>query len=347
MAGSALLGFFKRVFLSLLVLALFFAIAGAAYEYFSHRRDQQRFPQLGTSVDAGGFRLNINCTGVAQNAAPAAGAETPTVILESGLGVPALGWALVQPDLAKLTRVCSYDRAGYGWSDPSPNPRTADDIVRELHTALQNAQVPPPYILVGHSFGGLLVRVYAARYPSEVVGVVLVDASHEEEDARLPASMQRTYSYQVAQLHGIRSALPVLRGLGLARLLAGQAAPGVPLTKTLQDEFRYLQLQPKYLDAEIAETAARPQTIAEVRAAGTLGDHPLVVLTAGKVTYPASVPSADAEAFHKLWVDELQLSLTKLSTRGQRIMVPDSSHLIPLLAPQSVVDAVRIILASR
>jgi pimeloyl-ACP methyl ester carboxylesterase len=332
------MGFLKRIFLGLILLLALLACAGAGYEYFANRRDQTRFPQTGTLVDAGGFKLNLNCTGAAQIVSGVQ--KSPAVILESGLGVPALGWALVQPEVAKLTRVCSYDRAGYGWSEPGPSPRTADEMVRELHTALRNAEIPPPYVLVGHSFGGMLVRVFAARYPSEVAGVVLVDASHEEQDARLPPAMKRAYDYQVAQLHSIRSALPILRNLGIARLLAGQAGPGVTMSKNLQDEFRYLQLQPKYLDAELAETVAMPQSEAETRAAGSLGDRPLIVLTASKVTYPANVPAEDAEAFHKMWVSELQVSLVKLSTRGRQVMV-DSTHLIPLQAPDAVVTAIR------
>jgi pimeloyl-ACP methyl ester carboxylesterase len=334
-------GFFKRIFLGLIVLLALLACAGAGYEHFASQRDQARFPQTGTSVDAGGFQLNLDCRGSLH---PAGGAsKTPAVILESGLGVPALGWALVEPGVSRLTRVCSYDRAGYGWSAPGPDPRTADEIVRELHSALGHAGIPPPYVLVGHSFGGMLVRVFAARYPGEVAGMVLVDASHEEQDARLPPSMKRAYDYQVAQLHSIRSALPILRNLGIARLLAGQAGPGVSLPKDLEDEFRYLQLEPKYLDAELAETAAMPESEAETRAAGSLGDRPLIVLTASKVTYPANVPAADAEAFHKMWVEELQLSLVKLSTRGRQVMV-DATHLIPLQAPQAVVAAIEEVL---
>jgi pimeloyl-ACP methyl ester carboxylesterase len=332
------MGFLKRVFGGLLALAALLACAGALYQYIENRGDERRFPQVGASVDAGGFLLNLNCTGEARDFAR--GGKTPTVILESGLGVPAIGWALVQPDVAKLTKVCSYDRAGYGWSEAGPQPRSAEEMARELHTALRNAGIAPPFILVGHSFGGMLVRVYTAHYPEEVAGVVLVDASHEQEDARLPSSMKRAYDYQVAQLHSIRSALGILRTLGIARLLAGQAGPGVTMSRNLQDEFRYLQLQRKYLDAELAESEAMAQSVAETRESGTLGERPLVVLTAGKVTYPADVPAADAEAFHKMWMGELQPSLAKLSTRGRQEVVENSTHLMPLQAPQAVVKAI-------
>lgn len=114
------------------------AITGITYEVISEHIDARRFPQEGRSVDIGGFRLNIHCTGTG----------APAVILESGLGIPAIGWDLVQRRVQKFTQVCSYDRAGYGWSDPGPLPRTSRQIAKELHALLHNAGVPPPYILV-------------------------------------------------------------------------------------------------------------------------------------------------------------------------------------------------------
>ena len=100
------------------------------------------------------------------------------MFLESALGGSSLSWALVRSDVAKFTCACSYDRAGIGWSDADPMPRTAQRIVNELHTLLTNARTKGPYVLVGHSFGGLAVRLYAAQYPEEVVGMVLVDPTH-------------------------------------------------------------------------------------------------------------------------------------------------------------------------
>lgn len=126
------------------------AIVGATHELISERNDARRFSQEGRSVEVGGFRLNMHCTG----------AGTPAVILDSGLGIPAMGWDLVQPGVEKFTRVCSYDRAGYGWSEPGPAPRTSQQIAKELHLLLQNAGLQPPYILVGHSFGGFNVRLF-------------------------------------------------------------------------------------------------------------------------------------------------------------------------------------------
>jgi pimeloyl-ACP methyl ester carboxylesterase len=127
-------------------------------------------------VDVGGYMMHINCIGQA----------SPTIILEAGMGDFSLIWAYVQPEVARFTRVCSYDRAGYGWSETSPFPRTANTMMEELHTLLANANIQGPYVLVGHSMGGMLVRAYAHNYPDEVAGMVLVDSAHEEGYIRIP-----------------------------------------------------------------------------------------------------------------------------------------------------------------
>ncbi len=111
------------------------------------------------------------------------------MILESGLGVPALGWAKVQPEVAKFARVCSYDRAGYGWSEPGPEPRTSLQMVKELKALLDAAGEAGLYVLVGHSFGGFTVRLFTKQYPNEVVAVVLVEASHEDWEERMESKL--------------------------------------------------------------------------------------------------------------------------------------------------------------
>src|SRR5215475_394970 len=131
--------------------------------------EQPPFPPPGRLVDVGGWRLHLNCTGEAR-------ASQPTVILEAGLGDFSVEWSLVQPGVAKFARVCSYDRAGDGWSELGPHPRTLRQIVYELHTLLDKAGVKPPLVVVGHSYGGWLVRLYASTYPADVAGMVLVEA---------------------------------------------------------------------------------------------------------------------------------------------------------------------------
>src|SRR5256885_11213084 len=163
-----------RVILALLTLALFLAAIGAAYQGIGYWRDSRRFPQRGRSFRVGPIMLNLNCTGKGR----------PTVVLDSGLGGSSLDWTRVQPEIAKFTRVCSYDRAGYGWSDLSPEPRTSSQIAKELKGLLTSAAERPPYVLVGHSFGGYNMRMFSELYPSDVAGMVLVDAEHPDEGSR-------------------------------------------------------------------------------------------------------------------------------------------------------------------
>src|SRR5437660_9720969 len=137
------------------------------------------FPPPGRLVDVGGWRLHLHCTGEARG-------SQPTVILEAGSGDFSVEWSLVQPGVAKFARVCSYDRAGDGWSDLGPHPRTFQQIVYELHTLLDKAGVRPPLVLVGHSYGGWLVRLYASIYPNDVAGMVLVEAGADNPVRMLP-----------------------------------------------------------------------------------------------------------------------------------------------------------------
>lgn len=149
-ARHNLLRWFWRSLLALVVLLVVLALAGSAYQTLGNLRDPRRFPQRGRSVWARKLRLNIDCSGQ----------RSPTVILDSGMGVPALGWAMVQPEVAKFARVCSYDRAGYGWSESGPKPRTSRQIAKELRALLDASGEKSPYVLVGDSFGGYNVRVF-------------------------------------------------------------------------------------------------------------------------------------------------------------------------------------------
>src|SRR5919109_553973 len=133
-------------------------------------------PAPGRLIDIGGYRLHIYCEGNGE----------PTAIMEAGLGNPGLAWTFVQPEIADGTRICVYDRAGLGWSDPSPRERTANVMVDELHSLLTQAGIEGPYVLVGHSFGGLLMRLYAHMYPEDVIGLVLVDSYHFTQMEKYP-----------------------------------------------------------------------------------------------------------------------------------------------------------------
>jgi len=317
-------------------IALFAAAAiGAVYERIGERGDRQRLPQVGRSVDIGGRSLNLYCSGEG----------SPAVILDSGAGAPGFAWSHIQPELAKATRACWFDRAGYGWSDPGPFPRTSAAMARELHALLRRAGVPPPYILVGHSLGGLNARVYNGLYPGDVAGAVLVDAAHEDEPRRAPRSMLgRTAPRWLWR--PIWIAAQAARRVGVLRLTAPRVPlPDDPARCTREQVVQALRSQPKTI-ATLAD-ATTPESYAQAEAAGGFGDRPLIVLTRGNARMPPEPTPMDREwfAYEQVWMHEIQPRLARLSTRGRQIIVEESGHGIPDEAPAAVVGAVREVLA--
>jgi pimeloyl-ACP methyl ester carboxylesterase len=326
----------RNIGVALFCLVALLAITGASYQALETYRDSRRFPKAGRLVDIGGYGLNINC----------AGQGSPTVVFESGFGGPAMEWRLVQPQVAQFTRVCSYDRAGYGWSDAGPNPRTSAQIAEELHTLLHNAGEEPPYVLVGHSFGGYNVRVFNGLYPNDVAGMVLVDAAHEDQIEKMPANMKKSNEDAAKSAELQLKLAPLLLRLGITRLMIRNLYAETRVSRDILDELHYLNLQPKFVQATSAESAAISESANQVRESGNLGDKPLIVLTAGKLRIneaqlPKGVTKKDYEDLFDIWVNDLQLREAHLSTRGKRIMVPDSGHIIPFERPDSIVNAVR------
>ena len=205
-----LLRWIRYLLAGLLILLIALVCAGTVYEAIESHRDQQMFHPPGRLVDIGGCRLHLYCTGEG----------SPTVILEAGGGNPWLSWCKVQPQVASFTRVCSYDRAGLGWSDPSPRPRTAMVIAEELHALLHNAGIPGPFVLVGHSLGGMDARMFANRYPSEVAGLVLVDSSHPDQDERFPPEAKKLAA---VSLHNSCNAIHAADRLASASSVPGRS----------------------------------------------------------------------------------------------------------------------------
>jgi pimeloyl-ACP methyl ester carboxylesterase len=212
-----------KALLWLVVALLVLALIGVIYQAFGTEIYRRIYPPLGELVDMDGHSLHINCVGEG----------SPTVILESGLGATSVDWANIQPEVANTTRVCAYDRAGSGWSEPGPGPGDPQQIAAELHTLLANAGIDGPYVLVGHSFGGLYVRMYAYQYPNEVEGMVLVDSSHPEQSAR-SAGAQTTPESSAQVLLSTQS----LGDKPLAVITAGEQQE--PIWFELQDELATL-----------------------------------------------------------------------------------------------------------
>lgn len=315
------------------------AIFGFLYQKLGTARDMRKHPPLGQLVDIGGRRLHLWCTGEG----------SPTVVLDSGLPGSSLSWTLVQPEVARFTRVCSYDRAGLGWSDPGPPPRTTARIVEDLRALLERARIEPPYVVVGHSFSAFTARLYASQYPDEVAGIVLVDPIHprewlglspeRERGLRRAVQLSRYGAFLVALGLGRLVAWLIRIGAGsLARflvlLVAGGAVRGREslmesawkLPPELRSTVGMFWTQPKSYRALADQIEALPVSAAQVAAMSDLGDMPLVVLSASNSD---SGRRSDHDA------------AAQLSSRGRHLVALESGHWIQLDRPECVVTTIR------
>jgi pimeloyl-ACP methyl ester carboxylesterase len=288
-------------------------------------------PPLGRLIDVGGRRLHLHCTG----------GGSPTVLVEAGASSFAIDFALVQPDVAKTTRVCSYDRAGSGWSDVRADMETPLRIARDLHALLEAAGEKPPYVMVGASRGGLLVRLFQAEYPSEVVGLVLIDPSFEE---RLFATFQgKPVTIASLTAEQYRSLLPA----GPIPVQARPPQTGPPFdrlptalykTRVALDR-RLIASMPLTLSSELVAEynegeRAVLQRLKAAREASSyvLGNTPVIVLTRSRGASPA-LQAAHAE-------------LSRISRNGGHLVVPHAYHEIHLSHPKVVVEAISDVIAA-
>lgn len=295
-----------RIALVLVLLIVALAGVGFAYQSLSTANDAQRYPPPGQLVDVGNHRMHLYCQG---------NAGAPTIILETGQGNSSSIWAWVQPEVAKTARVCAYDRAGIAWSDDSPNPRDAEHMAGELHTLLANARVAGPYVLVAHSFGGLVTRVFAAQYPQEVAGVVLVDSMHPDQWTREPE-----LASQFDQLKQMGNMGNLVAPIGLVRL-ANFFPRDTDLPAEAGDSFKAWVDTTRFMRSNTAELNAQPQSWAQAGRVNSLGAIPLVVLSASDHGYaPAS-----AAKLEKIWL-ELQNELADLSTNHIHRVLPNTTH---------------------
>lgn len=338
-------------FAGVTVALVILAIVGFTYEQLGRNRDAQHRFRIGRAVDVGSRTLNIDCSG---EGSPA------VIFLPTRFGGYG-GYNKVRPEVAHFTRVCWYDRAGEGWSDPPPAPRTSASISDDLHELLHRAPVPGPYILVGHSIGGSFARIYTGRFPSEVAGLVLVDSSNPDQNEP-PIMLARINRMPIFVRQLLCWGTPVASRFGLVRFFMRNQPVDVPpqfaddaaaVTQTLRDQ------HVKYVETEDAQACAatqngsilphggsgNPEIDAAARRVTTLGDIPLVVLTAGQYWKPDDDPVAAQQIteFHETWVHQLQPALAHLSTQGRQIIVPNSDHGIPDQAPEAVIDAIRFV----
>lgn len=303
----------------------------------------------GQLVDLGGWRIHLNCTGKAS-------ASQPTVIFEAGAGGFSVDWSLVQPKVARFARVCSYDRSGMGWSDLGPHPRTLHQIVWELHTLLGKAGVHPIYVFVGHSYGGILARLYALTYPSEIGGMVLVDSGAEKGVAvfRNGQMVRLVETATGRPIPPIKTSNP-LRESDLAgdiriqiETAAQQMAPHAtehPYDKLPTDA----QRMRRWSFSQVKHWATNDNPFEGEELAALLaqqsknkhpfGNMPLVVLSRG--ISETGGPDAQEDEHNRN-----QAELVGLSTVGKQIIARHSGHEIMITEPDLVVSAIRDILAA-
>jgi pimeloyl-ACP methyl ester carboxylesterase len=294
------------------VLIIVLVIAGAIYEPLAESHDRKAYPPPGRLVDIGGYRLHIHCTGKG----------SPTVVIESGWGDTSGTWGWVQPEIAKSTRVCNYDRAGMGWSEISPEPRTSREFAKELHTLLTKAGEPGPYVLVGHSLGAYTVRIYAHDYPKEVDGIVFVDPQN------LSTSNATTYS--PAPKPDKNAPGVWLARIGLVRLLAEPLGAVEELPAKDKQAYTAYAVAPRSVQTFLDEGMGMSEGVAQTQAVTTLGKLPLIVLSRGKDMDTESAAS--------------QERYLKLSTNNRHFIADKSDHHIMIDQPKAVVDAITTML---
>jgi pimeloyl-ACP methyl ester carboxylesterase len=320
-------------------------LSGRLYEQAQRARDREHFPQVGRSVDIGGRMLNIYCVGAGQpavilesgaNWSLNAAVHGPITIYANGGPRPGYSWVSIQRALATVTTVCWYDRAGSGWSELGPYPRDSASQARDLRALRRAARVPPPYVLVGESSAALDARVYTGFYPTEVAGLVLVNWA----DPALVLERNGKRAQRIPQLvyHSQDAMAQLFNSVGLYRLGRVPPAPAQPRGFMAAEwtTIWFLTHSSKAISALLQDISSWRLSSAEARAAGSLGDRPLVVLAAGNIAAPPE--------FVEDWTSA-QSELARLSTRGRKVAVGGGASDLLYDAPDALGETVRQVLA--
>ena len=287
----------RRVLLYPLFAALVIAGLAGSYETVQEQIDRSSTAMPGQLIDVGGRRMHIHCTG----------AGGPTVVLISGIAETSTYWeGWVAPAVAQNTTVCNYDRAGQGWSDPPPSPQDGAAVIADLHTLLDRAHIQGPYVVVGHSTGGVYARIFANRYPDQVAGMVMLDSQPNEAlSGGLP-----DFPSQYLTLRRATALFPSLARIGAFRAIG--LFGNDPLPEPTRDEEGAVTSTGSLYRIERDEFAHLPTTLDEAAELTTIGNRPLIVVTAAKGAQPGWVP--------------LQDKMTNLSTNSVHRVLPNIDH---------------------
>jgi pimeloyl-ACP methyl ester carboxylesterase len=311
----------KRMALFVLVLVVATLGSGAAAKSILIRRN----PAPGQFVDVNGNMMHIFCVGEG----------SPTVILEAGLDDFSIFWSQVQSEVSTFTRVCSYDRAGLGWSEASSDPRSSGNMVNELHTLLVNYRIEPPYVIAGHSFGGALMRLFAYDYPDAVAGIILIDATPDDLFLRIPQ-----WRNAIDEKNRFFKVLARLSSFGLMALVPGNI-PNRGLPNDVLDEYRAVVASTGHFKTGIEENEAFENNLTEIRVEHIdLVDLPLSVISRGYWDPMPGFSSAENQQAWRTW-QEMQAEFLTLSSNNKQVIAEQSEHSIQLQQPDLVIDGIR------
>ncbi len=315
---------FKKITLGVIAFIILAPLAGFIYQSVAENAEKASFPPPGQMVSLGDFSLHLDCRGTSE----------VTIVMEAGAGGTSLSWSAVQPELTENLRVCTYDRAGMGWSEPGPSPRSGTQIVSELNLLLENAGIDGPLVLVGHSFGGLLVQQYARQFPHQVAGLVLVDAVHPDFIRNLPdvALEQRENQFASMRFAGI------LAKIGVVRLFKEVNFPDA-MPQDVRGAVAALALRAQTAKTIYEEAIAFDQDVARMQALPYVRAGLPVAVVSRAYVAPENVAEG-VTSIPGLW-EEYQQRLARLTSDTTRYVAATPEHYIQFSQPELVIRAIR------
>jgi len=319
----------RKILFSLMALVVLLAVSGVVFEAIASHQGAKKFPPEGRLVDVGGFSLHLQKQGDG----------SPAIVFETGSGVASTGWGDLPKRLSRYGTVITYDRGGYAWSEEAATKRTGANIVRKLYTALKKEKIDGPYVLVGHSLGGMYSRLFAQTYPEEVAGVVLLDARPEDFSKETAPFFEKAGLDPVSVNTPSAGTLTLLKRIGVIRLMENSVLPD--MSEEEQDLAMNIELQPKFFRAQEQELNNITDLENSIRG-HSLKSIPLTIITHGIPTDSSGfgISPRNGEQMEKIW-QEQQKQLLNLSSESKLIVAEKSGHFVMDDEPELVFNAIK------